>query len=58
MKEVKLVEKGNDYITFESRTEIRDIVKALEEYKDHHKGEDVETVQRMLDLLDVISMCW
>lgn len=43
-----------DKIQFESRTEIWAIMEALEA----SPKKDDETVKRLMDLLDVMAMCW
>lgn len=45
-----------DCIQFESRVEIGEIIKALEEWQKSHKNND--TVQELIDKLDVMSMNW
>lgn len=45
-----------DTIQFESRAEIGTIIKALEEWQESHKADD--TVQELIDKLDVMSMSW
>lgn len=49
-----------DTIQFESRTEIGKIINALEEWQEIHSDTDekAETVQELIDKLDVMSMCW
>lgn len=48
-----------DTIQFESRTEIGKIINALEEWQDSHSADEkAETVQELIDKLDVMSMCW
>lgn len=48
-----------DTIQFESRAEIGEIIRALEEWQDTHKGDRKEdTVKELIDKLDVMSMCW
>lgn len=48
-----------DTIQFESRTEIGEIIRALEEWQDTHKGDRKEdTVKELIGKLDVMSMCW
>lgn len=48
-----------DTIQFESRAEIGEIIRALEEWQDMHKGDRKEdTVKKLIDKLDVMSMCW
>ena len=49
-----------DTIQFESRMEIGEIINALEEWQDLHPDTDkkAETVQELIDKLDVMSMCW
>lgn len=53
------MKKNMDKIIFESRYEIAEIINALEEWQDtHKKDEKSDTVKRMIDLLDVMSMEW
>ena len=53
------MKKALDCIQFESRYEIGEIIRALEEWQDTHKrDEKKDTVKRMIDLLDVMSMEW
>lgn len=49
-----------DTIQFESRVEIGEIIQALEEWQDEHKDDDrkADTVKKLIDKLDVMSMCW
>lgn len=48
-----------DTIQFESRLEINDIIKALDQYIKEHKGEEcIETVKELADKLDVMDMNW
>lgn len=48
-----------DTIQFESRVEIGEIIQALEEWQDEHKDDrKVDTVKKLIDKLDVMSMCW
>jgi hypothetical protein len=48
-----------DAIQFESRAEINDIIKALDQYVKEHRTEDcVETVKKLADKLDVMNMNW
>lgn len=47
-----------DSIQFESKVEIGEIIKALEEWQDRH-GKDLDsTVQEMINKLDIMSMNW
>lgn len=48
----------NDKIQFEYRQEIHDTIKALKEYQQNHKAERNETVQELIDKLDVMDMTW
>ena len=45
-----------DTIQFESRWEIGTIIKVLEEWQEEHGKDD--TVQELIDKLDVMSMTW
>jgi hypothetical protein len=49
-----------DTIQFESRSEIGEIINALEEWQDLHSDADkkAKTVKELIDKLDVMSMCW
>lgn len=47
-----------DKIVFEQRYEIHEVAKALQEYMERHKGEDMETVRELFDKLDVMDMSW
>lgn len=48
-----------DMIQFESRVEIGEVIRALEEWKETHKNDQkMETVQELINELDVMSMNW
>lgn len=48
-----------DRIQFESRAEIGEIIRALEEWRDSHKEDKKrDAVQELIDKLDTMSMCW
>lgn len=48
-----------DMIQFESRAEIGEIIRALEEWRDSHKEDKKrDTVQEFIGKLDVMSMSW
>ena len=48
-----------DTIQFESSREIEQISYALAEFLKDHKRTDIrENVERLIDLLDVMYMCW
>lgn len=48
-----------DKIQFESRVEIGDIIKALEEWQETHKRDSKsERVQELIDKLDAMCMSW
>lgn len=47
---------NNDSITFESRLEIGEIIKALETYQEEH-GKN-QTINELIDKLDVMEMSW
>ncbi len=48
-----------DSVQFESRYEIGEIIKALEEWQTAHKGDSkADTVQELIEKLDVMSMNW
>lgn len=56
---MKTMEGNYDSIQFESRAEIGAVIKALEEWKGTHKDDPkLETVQELIDRLDIMSMCW
>lgn len=56
---MKTLEGNYDSIQFESRAEIGNVIRALEEWKDTHKDDPkLETVQELIDRLDVMSMSW
>lgn len=53
------MKKDMDCIQFESRWEIGDIIHALEEWQESHQRDEKDnTVKRMIDLLDAMSMEW
>lgn len=53
------MEKTNDSIIFEYRTELCSIINALDRYlQDHPYGDEVDDVRRLLSLLDVMDMSW
>lgn len=58
--EVNRMKKDMDKIIFESRWEIGEVITALEEWQETHgaKDEKADTVKRLIDLLDVMSMEW
>lgn len=47
-----------DTIQFESRSEINDIIKSLDQYVKEHKEDCVETVKELADKLDAMDMNW
>ena len=48
-----------DTIQFESRVEIEQISYALNEFLKEHKRTDIrDNVKQLIDLLDVMYMCW
>ena len=48
-----------DMIQFESRAEIGEVIRVLEQWKETHKDDrKMETVQELIDKLDVMSMSW
>lgn len=58
-REVNRMKKDMDKIIFESRYEIGEVIQALEEWQKSHKSDSkADTVKRMIDLLDVMSMEW
>lgn len=48
------MQRDMDSIQFESRAEIGEIIHALENSKDR----DNETVKELIEMLDIMSMCW
>ena len=53
------MKKDMDKIIFESRYEVGEVIQALEEWQKSHKSDSkADTVKRMIDLLDVMSMEW
>lgn len=46
-----------DTIQFESRQELGEIIRMIEEYKDKHK-EVPYSIQRLYDILDAMEMAW
>lgn len=54
------MKKDMDKIIFESRWEIGEVITALKEWQKTHgaKDEKADTVKRLIDLLDVMSMEW
>lgn len=54
------MKQNMDAIQFESRWEIGEVITALEEWQEMHgaKDEKADTVKRLIDLLDVMSMTW
>lgn len=53
------MKKDMDKIIFQSRTEIGEIITALEEWQESHKTDSKkETVQKLINLLDVMHMEW
>lgn len=47
-----------DTIKFESRHEIREILKAVEKYMKQNPEEQNETLKELYNLLDVMEMSW
>lgn len=47
-----------DKVIFESRREIEDIQKALTQYVSEHSEDTNGTVEKMIDILEVIHMNW
>lgn len=48
-----------DCIQFEYKYEVGEIIAALETYRDEHPNADnIDTVKKMIDQLDIMSMCW
>lgn len=55
----RIMKLDMDRIQFESRAEIGEIIRALEEWRDSHKEDKKrDTVQEFIDKLDTMSMCW
>ena len=53
------MKKDLDKIVFESRREIEEVLSALDEWQDSHKSDSKkETVQKLVNLLDVMHMEW
>lgn len=53
------MKKNMDKIVFESRREIEEILSALEEWQKSHKSDSkAETVEKLINLLDVMHMEW
>lgn len=53
------MKKNMDKIIFESRWEIEEVMSALEEWQKSHKSDSKkETVQKLINLLDVMHMEW
>lgn len=56
---MKTMEGNYDSIQFETRAEIGEVIQALKEWKDVHKNDSkMETIQELIDRLDIISMSW
>ena len=56
---MKTMEGHYDSIQFETRAEIGEVIQALKEWKDVHKNDSkMETIQELIDRLDIISMSW
>ena len=57
--EVLSMKKDMDKIVFESRYEISEVIQALEEWQKSHKSDSkADTVERLINLLDVMCMEW
>lgn len=53
------MKKDMDCIQFESRMEIGEIITALEEWQKSHKSDSkAKTVEKLINLLDVMHMEW
>ena len=53
------MKKDMDCIQFESRMEIGEIITALEEWQKSHKADSkTETVEKLINLLDVMHIEW
>ena len=56
---MSVVVKGNDYIQFEERYEIDEIINALETYmQDHQNASELRTVNKLCNLLSAMYMEW
>lgn len=50
---------GGDTIKFESRSELGELLKALETYKDEHpNSKEFKTVKELYKILDVMEFEW
>lgn len=57
--EVILMKKDMDKIQFESRAEIQELMKVVDNYvKQNPKEKENKTLERFFDLLDVMDMEW
>ena len=53
------MKQNMDTIQFESRKEIGDIIKALEEWQENHKRDSKnDTVKELINKLDIMGMNW
>ena len=53
------MKKTMDKIQFESRAEVGEVMNALEKYlTDHPSARESRTVNRLIDLLEVMDMEW
>lgn len=53
------MQRAMDTIQFESRAEVRELIRVLEKYVDAYpKEKDNETVKELYNLLDVLEMEW
>lgn len=53
------MKKNMDTIQFESRAEIRELIRVIEKYVDAYpKEKDNKTVKELYNLLDVMEMEW
>ena len=52
------MQKDMDTIIFESRTEIDDVIRALETFAKEHPAQETESIKQLVDLLDAMYMSW
>lgn len=53
------MDKTNDAIVFESRSELGAVIHALEDWKKDHPGhQDLSTIKELIGLLDAMEMSW
>lgn len=53
---------GNDYMKFEERHEIAEMLEILDFFLENYKGKSnknlLETAKKLSDKLDTMEMCW